>query len=82
MWVTDVFAAREHPIPGITGQTVVEAVEKAGSKHTRYVPELDELTNLLAEELREGDVLVTLGAGSIENLGNQVLKQLGEGVHA
>jgi len=82
VWVTDVFAARERPIPGITGQTVAEAVEKAGSKHTQYVPELDELTNLLAEELREGDVLITLGAGSIENVGNQVLNQLGEGVHA
>jgi len=37
---------------------------------------------LLAEELRAGDVLVTLGAGSIDSLGGQVLDRLGERVHA
>ena len=76
------FPARERPIPGITGRTVVEAVGKAGGEHTRYVAALDDLPDLLAEELRAGDVLMTLGAGSIETVGTQVLNQLGERVHA
>ncbi len=82
VWVTDVFPARERPIPGITGRTVVEAVGKAGGEHTRYVAALDDLPDLLAEELRAGDVLMTLGAGSIETVGTQVLNQLGERVRA
>jgi len=82
VWVTDIFPARENPIPGVTGGTVVEAVRRAGGGHVCYVPALGDLPNLLAEELRAGDVLVTLGAGSIDSLGGQVLDRLGERVHA
>ena len=82
VWVTDIFPARENPIPGVTGGTVAEAVQRAGGGHVCYVPELGDLPNLLTDELRAGDVLVTLGAGSIESLGRQVLDRLGERVHA
>ncbi len=81
-WVTDVFPARETPIPGITGRTVSEAVEAVGGGDVHYVESLDELTDALAESLDEGDVLVTLGAGSIESLGRGVLERLEARVHA
>ena len=82
VWVTDIFPARETPIPGVTGETVAEAVQRAGGRHVSYVPAIGDLTNILAEELRAGDVLLTLGAGSIDSLGGQVLNRLGERVHA
>ena len=82
VWVTDIFPARETPIPGVTGGTVAEAVQSADGGHVSYVPAIGDLPNLLAEELRAGDVLLTLGAGSIDSLGGQVLDRLGERVHA
>ena len=81
-YVTDVFPAREVPIPGITGETVVEAVELAGLSDVRYVAEIGSLPEALLAELRPGDVLLTLGAGSIEDVAQPVLDGLEAGVHA
>ena len=76
-FVTDVFPAREAPIPGITGETVVAALKKAGRADVRYVRGLGDLPEAVLNELRRGDVLVTLGAGSIEEVGPLVLDRLG-----
>jgi UDP-N-acetylmuramate--alanine ligase len=82
VWVTDVFPAREAPIPGVTGERVVEAARRAGAMDVRYHPDLTTLPGALADALRPGDVLITLGAGSIETVGQDVLERLGEPVHA
>ncbi|MBT3775094.1 MAG: UDP-N-acetylmuramate--L-alanine ligase, partial [Gemmatimonadales bacterium] len=81
-WVTDIFPARELPIPGITGHTIVEAVEAFGQNQVHYVEALADLPEALADDLDEGDVLVTIGAGSIESVGARVLELLGARVHA
>jgi UDP-N-acetylmuramate--alanine ligase len=81
-YITDVFPAREAPIAGITGETVVRALQRAGQSDVRYVPEVDALAETLLGELRRGDVLVTLGAGSIEDVGQRVLDGLEASVHA
>jgi UDP-N-acetylmuramate--alanine ligase len=82
VWVTDVFPAREAPIPGVTGALVAGAVREAGGADVRYIPSLDELPAALADQLRDGDVLLTLGAGSIERLGAAVLSRIEEGSRA
>lgn len=82
LWVTDVFPAREKPIPGVTGELVANAARDAGAEPVRYESDLDALPRLLASELRAGDVVVTLGAGSIETLGAALLEALEEPVHA
>jgi UDP-N-acetylmuramate--alanine ligase len=81
-YVTDVFPAREAPIPGITGETVVAALQQAGQSDVRYVAEVGALAGTLLDELRPGDVLLTLGAGSIEDVGRLVLDGLEASVHA
>lgn len=82
VWVTDVFPAREAPIPGISGETIVNAARTAGADDARYHRIVDTLANALADDLRPGDVLITVGAGSIETVGRAVLERLGEVVHA
>jgi UDP-N-acetylmuramate-alanine ligase len=47
-----------------------------------YHPALATLPEALADDLRPGDVLITVGAGSIETVGRDVLSRLGEVVHA
>jgi len=82
VWVTDVFPAREAPIAGVTGALVAGAAKAAGADEVRYVPSLEELGTALADDLRDGDVLITLGAGSIERVGGAVLRRMQEAVHA
>jgi UDP-N-acetylmuramate--alanine ligase len=79
VWITDVFPAREEPIPGVTGELVAEAARAAGGEDgpaIHYHAALDGLDDRLLEVLREGDVLVAMGAGSIERLGASVLEGL------
>jgi UDP-N-acetylmuramate--alanine ligase len=82
VWVSDIFPAREAPIPGVTGESIAGAAGRAGAREVHYHPELGTLADALAGALRPGDVLITLGAGSIETLGREVLDRLGEPVHA
>ena len=77
VWVTDVYPAREAPIPGVTGEIVLEAVTAAGGRDARYHPELTTLPAALADSLGTGDVCLTLGAGSIESTGPALLRCLG-----
>jgi UDP-N-acetylmuramate--alanine ligase len=76
LWVTNVFPAREAPIPGIEGSIVAEAARAAGAAEVHYHAGLESMPEALAAELRAGDVLLTLGAGSIESLGRSVLGTL------
>ena len=75
-WVTDIYAAREEPIPGVTGMLVAQAAMDARAGHAFFHPELATLPAELASELRPGDVCLTLGAGSIEFLGTDLLEAL------
>lgn len=82
VYVTDVFPAREDPIEGVTGQTVADAVKAAGGRSTRYVPLLDELPAAVADDAVFGDVVLTMGAGSIERSGAEILRLLEAPIHA
>lgn len=82
VWVTDVFPAREAPIPGVTGALVADAAREAGAPDVRYHASVDDLPQALADTLRGGDVLLTLGAGSVERVGGEVLRRMEEAAHA
>ncbi len=82
VWVTDVFPAREAPIAGVTGETIVEAVREAGASRVHYEADLDLLPAAILRSAEGGDVVVTLGAGSIEKSGAELVALLGEPVHA
>lgn len=89
VWVTDVYPAREAPIPGVTGQLVADAVGGADDGAVHYVGVLDEVVPRIVGTLVEGDLVVTLGAGSIEHVGPAILEELarsgtrlGESIHA
>jgi UDP-N-acetylmuramate--alanine ligase len=69
--VTDVYAAREQPIPGVSGELVARAVGQAGGVAV-YEPSRVKLAARVAGLLRPGDVLLTLGAGDITRLGREV----------
>ena len=69
--VTDIYPARERAEdhPGVTGMLVAaEAAQAALGRPVWWVPELDEAARRLAGELREGDVVLTLGAGDVDRV--------------
>jgi UDP-N-acetylmuramate--alanine ligase len=73
VWVTNVFPARETPIAGVTGQLVSDAARAAGAAEVHDHASVDDVHEALAGALRAGDVLVTMGAGSVEAVGRRVL---------
>lgn len=69
--VTDVYPAREQPMPGVTGELVAESARRHGVR-TLYQPNRAELGRTVTDLLHPGDVLLTLGAGDITQLGREV----------
>jgi UDP-N-acetylmuramate--alanine ligase len=72
LFLTDVYAAGEEPRPGVTGRLVEAAVLAAGHRGVRYVAERSELASAVASELRSGDLCISLGAGDITRLADEV----------
>ncbi len=72
--ITDIYAAREPPIPGITAQLIQKGVKKHRPQ-TEYVDRAS-LPKFLGGYLKPGDILITMGAGDITNVGPLVLEEL------
>jgi UDP-N-acetylmuramate--alanine ligase len=71
--VTDVYASREKPIPGVTGKLVQRAATEQGHPKAIYVAEKERVVGVLEEVLQPGDLLLTLGAGDVVRFGEQFL---------
>jgi UDP-N-acetylmuramate--alanine ligase len=74
--VTDVYAAGEEPIAGATGDALAAAIAARGHQQASYAGDLKSAAVRLAAEAREGDVVLTLGAGSVWTAGDEVLKKV------
>jgi UDP-N-acetylmuramate--alanine ligase len=76
--VTEIYAAREQPMPGVTGRAVAEAAESEGKGSVQVVfePEKSRLHDRLLEVARPGDVIITLGAGDITRVGRELVQWL------
>jgi len=71
-----VYAAGEAPIPGVTGRTVVEAAHLQGATHVEFAAGMAAAAAAAAAQARKGDVIITLGAGDISRLGDEILGNL------
>ncbi|HZA12783.1 UDP-N-acetylmuramate--L-alanine ligase [Mycobacterium sp.] len=69
VFVLDVYAAREQPLAGVSGATVAEHV----SVPVHYVPDFSAVAGKVADAARPGDVVITMGAGDVTMLGNEIL---------
>ncbi len=71
----DIYAAGEEAIEGITSESLLNGI-KNSCKEIEHIKERDEITAHLSKELKEGDTLLTLGAGDVWKLGEELLKLL------
>lgn len=67
--LTEIYAAGEKPIPGVSGESLAQGMRQVCSTPVTYFQTLDELVQDLPRFLEPGDVLLTLGAGSITRVG-------------
>jgi UDP-N-acetylmuramate--alanine ligase len=75
--VTDVYAAREEPITGVTGKLVVDAlVERRNGMTVAWTPSLDDGARFLAERARPGDLVLTVGAGDVDSAADRLAREL------
>jgi len=77
--VTDIYAAGEPPIDGVDSRHLAEEIARHGQRNVHYVPDLEKVAPLLAESVREGDMVITLGAGSIWKAGEELVRLMTEG---
>jgi UDP-N-acetylmuramate--alanine ligase len=80
--LTDIYAASESPIPGITGEALAAAVRAAGHKQVMYFGTMHEGIEWLLQESRAGDAIMTVGAGSIGRAADELTMLLGTRVDA
>jgi UDP-N-acetylmuramate--alanine ligase len=76
VWVTDVYAAREAPVEGVSGALVADAARSAGAPAVRFVASLGELAAELVDSVPAGSVCLMMGAGDIDGAARQVLERL------
>jgi UDP-N-acetylmuramate--alanine ligase len=75
--VTDVYAAGEEPLPGVDGKLIVDSIlENEPYKDVAYFPKKSDIGGYVAERAGKGDIFLTMGAGDIWALGEEVLEEL------
>jgi UDP-N-acetylmuramate--L-alanine ligase/UDP-N-acetylenolpyruvoylglucosamine reductase len=76
VFISDVYAASETPIPGVSGQTLVDAMTRHGKVPAKFLPRLDKAHHVVGNALQPGDLLITLGAGNVHEAGTRVARDL------
>ena len=74
--VLDIYAASEKPIEGVSGEALAAHIRQTAGQDARYVPSFADAAEWVSTQAEEGDMILTLGAGSISQLGPMILEKL------
>ena len=75
--ITDIYAASEAPIPGVTSEALAAAIREAGHKSVHYIRSMQDSIGFLLKNARPGDAILTVGAGSVSRASNELMVLLG-----
>lgn len=75
IFVTQIYSAGERPIPGVHPRIIVDAI-KTLNKNARFVKKSRDIISILLKILKKGDVFITLGAGDVYKIGEELLEKL------
>ena len=78
VFVLDIYAASEKSIDGITGEVLAQRIREKSGESVHYVSSFTEAVNVATEAAHDGDMILTLGAGSVSQLGPMILEKLKE----
>jgi len=74
--INDIYSANEPPISGISGETIFKEVKKSNHRQIKYLPSKDDILSYLSEIVQSGDIIITMGAGDIWTVGQELAEQL------
>ena len=74
--VTDIYAAREKPIPGVSACQIIEAMDESGRARAEYIPNKADIADRLLPDLRPDDMVIVMGAGDIREVGEEIVSKL------
>lgn len=74
--LTDIYAASEQPIPGVTAERLAEEIRRHGQRDVSYVADRLAVPEHLAGVVKDGDIVITLGAGNIWQAGEELVNRL------
>ena len=74
--LTDIYSAGEAPIPGISGEVIRDEVERQTNMQVIYIPEKDKIAKYLRQIVEAGDLVMTMGAGNIYQVGEELVEKL------
>ena len=76
LFVTDIYAASEAPIEGVTAEVLTRRIKSYGHKNVEFIGAVEDAPAILVDEVREGDLVITLGAGSVSRASDQLVALL------
>ena len=74
--VTSIFSAGENAIEGITAEWLSQGIKEHGHKEVIFCPQLEKVLSTLLSIVRPGDLVLTLGAGNIYQVGERLLEEI------
>jgi len=74
--ITHIYGAGEEPIPGVDGRSLYKGIRDRGHRAVTFCDSIDDIISLLLNEMRPGDLVLTLGAGDIHLVGTELLKRI------
>jgi UDP-N-acetylmuramate--alanine ligase len=74
--ITEIYASREEPIPGISGRMIARKAQEFGHQEVHFVPDRRQVAGFLKKIVKSGDMVITMGAGDIWEIGEQFYKKL------
>jgi UDP-N-acetylmuramate--alanine ligase len=76
LFLLDIYPASEKPIEGITAEALAGRITKAGKHDVHYFPSFADAAGVISTTAQAGDLILTLGAGSVSQLGPMILEKL------
>jgi UDP-N-acetylmuramate--alanine ligase len=78
LFVSDIYAASEDPIEGVTSEALTNEIKRFGHKEVSYIGGLDNAATMLRDYVQPGDLVVTLGAGTVNRVSDQLVALMKE----
>ena len=76
LYLLDIYAASESPIENVTAEVLTEKIKEFGHKNVQYIGDIETAAARVSKDLQAGDLVITLGAGSITRLSDEIIEAL------
>ena len=74
--LTDIYAAGETPIEGVTGERLYETIKGHGHKEVMFIKSKNEIPDYVFKMLKKDDIVITLGAGDVYKIGGEIVERM------